>query len=339
MAIIYIPSLSHRIPATRAGSGSAGGPSRCIQHATHATGNVEPTVPDPPSPPSPPASRSAAIVSRRAVISAPLLLSALVSFPFSFPPVASSAAGLRKLSQAEISQVLSILGDTVPQSKAPLMLRLVFHDGATYRVGDGTGGVNGSVQYELERPENFGLKRGTNVIKQLIAADQAAAAKSGRAAYLSFADWIVLAAAYAVKVTNGPDMFSSLRVGRADAAGADPEGRLPEERLSADEQLAVFGEMGLSATEMVALLGSHTIGQRGFGGPLEFDNVYYRSLLERPWEKEGDKMSSMIGLASDRVLPDSEVTKRVIERFAGDQGAFFQEFERAFLKLSELGSR
>ena len=153
----------------------------------------------------------------------------------------------------------------------------------------------------------------------------------------SFADLVVLAAAYAVKITNGPDMFSSVRVGRRDATVADPAGRMPEETLSAAGQVEVFAAMGFSTTEMLALLGSHTIGGKGFGGSLEFDNVYYQSLLQRPWKKKDDKMASMIGLASDRVLPDFEETRPVIERFALDQAVFFKEFEGAFVKLSELG--
>ena len=168
---------------------------------------------------------------------------------------------------------------------------------------------------------------GVSVIKQL----------QSKLPEYSFADLVVLAAAYAVKITNGPDMVSLVRVGRRDATAADPEGRMPEETLSAAGQVEGFAEMGFSTTEMIALLGSHTIGQKGFGGPLEFDNVYYQSLLQRPWEKKDDKMASMIGLASDRVLPDLKETRTVIERFAGDQAAFFREFEGAFVKLSELG--
>ncbi len=168
---------------------------------------------------------------------------------------------------------------------------------------------------------------GVSVIKQL---------QSKLPGY-SFADLVVLAAAYAVKITNGPGIFSSVRVGRRDVKGPDPAGRMPEETLSAAGQIEVFAAMGFSTTEMLALLGSHTIGGKGFGGPLEFDNVYYQSLLQRPWEKKDDKMASMIGLASDRVLPDFEETRMVIERFAGDQAAFFKEFDRAFIKLSELG--
>ena len=48
--------------------------------------------------------------------------------------------------------------------------------------------------------------------------------------------------------------------------------------------------------------GSHALGGKGFGEPLEFDNVYYKTLLEKPWESS-DSMKQMIGIPSDRVLP------------------------------------
>ncbi len=44
--------------------------------------------------------------------------------------------------------------------QAPVLLRLAFHDAATHRVSQGDGGANASIQYEFERPENTGLKRG-----------------------------------------------------------------------------------------------------------------------------------------------------------------------------------
>lgn len=40
------------------------------------------------------------------------------------------------------------------------MLRLVFHDAATFDERAGDGGADASVFYELNRPENKGLKRG-----------------------------------------------------------------------------------------------------------------------------------------------------------------------------------
>ena len=234
---------------------------------------------------------------------------------------------LRALGEDEIGEILVAMKECIPPIKAPLMLRLVFHDAATYRPQGLGGGVNGSIQFELERPENFGLKRGVNVIRQL----------KDKLPQYSFADLIVQSAAYAVRMTHGPDMMHSIRVGRIDAAGADPEGRLPEESLSAAGQFDMFGSMGFSPEEMVALLGSHTIGNKGFGEPLSFDNTYYVALLNKPWENKSDKMASMIGLASDRVLPDDPVARPIIKKFASSDAAFFESFEKSFLKLSELG--
>lgn len=48
-----------------------------------------------------------------------------------------------------------------------MLLRLAYHDAATHSMTDGTGGANASIQFELDRPENFGLKRGWNVIEQV----------------------------------------------------------------------------------------------------------------------------------------------------------------------------
>ena len=239
-----------------------------------------------------------------------------------------SSSSLRHLSKNELeAAILPAMKECIPPIKAPLMLRLVFHDAATYRTKTADGGINGSIQYELERPENFGLKRGINVIRQL----------KERLPEYSVADLIVLSATYAVYMTHGPDMFHSVRVGRIDALTEDPSNRMPEETLSAREQLMVFESMGFSPKEMVALLGSHTIGNKGFGEPLSFDNTYYKSLLKKPWEDKNDKMASMIGLASDRVLPDDDVARQFVETFATSNDEFFKEFEKAFIKLSELG--
>ena len=52
-----------------------------------------------------------------------------------------------------------------------MVLRLVFHDAATYDAACGNGGANASVRLELERPENKGLKRGWRVIEAAMAGD------------------------------------------------------------------------------------------------------------------------------------------------------------------------
>lgn len=50
-------------------------------------------------------------------------------------------------------------------SQAPVVLRLMFHDAATYDARADDGGANASLRFELDRPENFGLKRGWRVIE------------------------------------------------------------------------------------------------------------------------------------------------------------------------------
>jgi L-ascorbate peroxidase len=264
--------------------------------------------------------------------------------------------GLRQMSPEEKRDVKEELNMSVPPSKAPLMLRLVFHDAATFRSTSLDGGLNASIQFELERPENFGLKRGVNVIKLM-----KNRLKGTHAEGLSEADLIALSGAHAVKITKGPDI--DVLVGRVDADKADPMGRLPEETFSAGEQIQVFEAMGFKPEEMVALLGSHTvsklhsigtvpmkkvliktslcfrlqIGGKGFGDPLTFDNTYYDSLLKKPWENKEDKMASMIGLKSDRILPDDPTCRPIIEAYAKSNELFLEQFSSAYTKMTFLG--
>ncbi|PKI65016.1 hypothetical protein CRG98_014601 [Punica granatum] len=46
------------------------------------------------------------------------------------------------------------------------MLRLVFHDAGTYEMYENSGGMNGSIVYELDRPENAGLKKSLKVLEK-----------------------------------------------------------------------------------------------------------------------------------------------------------------------------
>lgn len=80
------------------------------------------------------------------------------------------------------------------------MLRLVFHDSGTHNTAAGNGGANASIQYELERPENFGLKRGWKVVQQAMNNIQGTAAEG----VVSHADMIALVGAYAVGLCGGP---------------------------------------------------------------------------------------------------------------------------------------
>jgi hypothetical protein len=61
-----------------------------------------------------------------------------------------------ELIQTELRKVIS-------KGKAPGVLRLAFHDAGTFNITKLSGGMNGSIVYELERPENAGLKRSIKV--------------------------------------------------------------------------------------------------------------------------------------------------------------------------------
>lgn len=50
-----------------------------------------------------------------------------------------------------------------------------------------------------------------------------------------------------------------------------------------------------------------------------------------------DEMASMIGLPSDHVLPDDPDCLPLIEAYAADQAAFFNDFAAAYAKLTTLG--
>lgn len=73
---------------------------------------------------------------------------------------------------------------------------------------------------------------------------------------------------------------------RASASDKPTHARLcrrpPIIRPPAAEQLrARFTSAGLSVREMVALSGAHTIGGKGFGDPVTFDNTYFKTLMEK----------------------------------------------------------
>jgi L-ascorbate peroxidase len=238
---------------------------------------------------------------------------------------------LRPLTSEEKKVVEKALLSVAPKPKAPVTLRLVFHDAATFSTQVGNGGANASIQYELNRPENFGLKRGWAVIEALSTKLKGTAAES-----LSKADMIALTGAHAVAVTGGPEI--NVPVGRIDSTSADPEDRLPAETLTSQELIKAFSNMGLSVQELVVLSGSHTLGGKGFGDPLTFDNTYFKSLLNKPWLNKQDEMAAMIGIASDHVLPEDEACMPYIQKYASDNKAFFDDFSTAFIKLTCLGA-
>ncbi|MEW5297329.1 MAG: hypothetical protein WDW36_000545 [Sanguina aurantia] len=247
---------------------------------------------------------------------------------------AASVPGPRAPSP-EVAKALDVVLDkNITKSKAAVALRLIFHDAGTYNLVGGDGGLNASIRFELDRPENKGLKRGWRLIEQMND-DLKGTAAEGK---VSLADLVALAGSRAVSVCGGPVI--PMTVGRVDATAAsgDPVDRMPGETFNIEQLKASFLSKGLSIKEMVILSGAHTLGSKGFGDPVTFDNNYYTSLLKRPWLDTKESMASMIGLPSDHVLPDDEECLKYINMYALDQPLFFTDFTAAYGKLASLGA-
>ncbi len=242
---------------------------------------------------------------------------------------ANAGPSLRRQTDEERAAIERGLSQ-VTKGKAPVLLRLVFHDAGTFDEAAKTGGPNGSIRFELGRPESRGLRRGCKVVKDL---RERIRSQSGLE--VSYADLVVICGAWAVRVCGGPVM--EVQLGRRDAEGADPAGMIPDENLPATGIKAAFARMGLTPRDLVALSGSHALGGKGFGDPLTFDNVYYTTLLEKPWTDTKDEMKQMIGIPSDRVLPDDPESRKIVEEFARDENKFFASFAESYTKLTTLG--
>ncbi|XP_027355066.1 putative L-ascorbate peroxidase 6 isoform X2 [Abrus precatorius] len=210
------------------------------------------------------------------------------------------------LIKEEVRKVLS-------KGKAAGVLRLVFHDAGTFDIDENTVDLS--------------------YVPQVL---QKAKTQIDAIQPVSWADMIAVAGAEAVEVCGGPPIQVSL--GRLDSLVPDPEGRLPEESLNASGLKKCFQRKGFSTQELVALSGAHTIGGKGFGSPISFDNSYYKVLLEKPWTSSGG-MSSMIGLPSDHALVEDDECLRWIKKYADNENTFFEDFKNAYVKLVNSGVR
>ncbi|KAI5058681.1 hypothetical protein GOP47_0026851 [Adiantum capillus-veneris] len=235
-------------------------------------------------------------------------------------PRSTQEEGLETI-QMELRKVLK-------RPKAAGILRLVFHDAGTFNCIKHTGGMNGSIQFELGRPENSGLDRSIKILDLV-------KTSLDTTLQVSWADLIAVAGAEAVSICGGPKI--PVKLGRLDASIADPEGELPEESFNASSLKGNFSKKGFMTREMVVLSGAHTLGSKGFGNPLVFDNAYFKVLLQKPWTQIGNEMGSMTGLPSDRSLLDDDECLRWINYYANDQAKFFEDFSSAYVKLVNSG--
>nr|QGP73788.1 L-ascorbate peroxidase 1 [Sedum alfredii] len=214
---------------------------------------------------------------------------------------------------------------------APLMLRIAWHSAGTYDQNTKTGGPFGTMKHpnELGHGANAGLDIAVRLLEPI----------KEQFPILSYGDFYQLAGVVAVEVTGGPEV--PFHPGREDKAEPPVEGRLPDATKGNDHLRDVFvKQMGLTDQDIVALSGGHTLGRchkerSGFEGawtsnPLIFDNSYFKELLSG--EKEG-----LLQLPTDKALLDDPIFRPLVEKYAADEDAFFEDYKEAHLKLSELG--
>ncbi|GLU19840.1 hypothetical protein SLE2022_360650 [Rubroshorea leprosula] len=190
---------------------------------------------------------------------------------------------------------------------------------------------------------------------------------------VSCADILALAARDSTVLTGGPSW--EVPLGRRDARSASLSGSnndIPAPNNTFQTILTKFKRQGLDIVDLVALSGSHTIGnarctsfrqrlynQTGNGKPDNtLDPAYAAQLRTRCPQSGGDQNLFFLDyvsptkfdnnyfknilafkglLNSDEILfTRNEESKELVEKYAKDQGLFFQQFAKSMVKMGNI---
>lgn len=177
-----------------------------------------------------------------------------------------SMSGFQRADQRGYFQARALeeLRKVLTSEDAADSVRALINDAGTYDVTTGTGGFNGSLRLELDRPENSGLKGYFAKLATAKAAiDEKSATIGSGIGPISYADLEILAAKVATKqlwrkiklsnakVQSGGEKIDEAFgtqwdtvVGRVDADTPDPAGRIPAPGASAAELKEFFFQLG-----------------------------------------------------------------------------------------------
>jgi len=178
-------------------------------------------------------------------------------------------------------------------SMGPTLVRLAWHASGTYSSQDKTGGSNGATMRfhpEASWGANNGLKGARDFLEPI-----------KKKYNISYADLWTLSGVAAIEQMGGPNI--PWKSGRSDSSKPTtvPDGRLPgADKGNSKSTVAhvrdIFGRMGFTDREIVALLGAHALGRchveaSGYWGPwtraeTTFSNEYFRLLIEEKWTKK-----------------------------------------------------
>lgn len=157
-------------------------------------------------------------------------------------------AGYRRFGVIDGVSPCSFSSDGEGRQAAAEWVRTAFHDMITHNAAEGTGGMDASIMFEMDRPENpgsaFNATMGfmTNFYN----------------IQTSMADLLALAVYTAVRTCGGPRIV--MRGGRIDATSAGLAG-VPEPTDDLDTIVAQFATAGFNTTEMIQMVAcGHTLG-------------------------------------------------------------------------------
>mmetsp|Transcript_18555 Transcript_18555/g.48156 ORF Transcript_18555/g.48156 Transcript_18555/m.48156 type:complete len:390 (+) Transcript_18555:60-1229(+) len=262
--------------------------------------------------------------------------------------VGKARADLAKLIKADVD-------------KGPTLVRLAWHSSGTYEKMSKTGGSGqGTIRFreELAHGGNAGLDKAVAWLEPLKEANPS----------ISYADLYTLGGVVAIRTLGGPEV--PWRAGRVDSmspSDVTPDGRLPGADNGSYEKDTghlrdVFYRMGFDDQEIVALSGAHALGRchadaSGFVGkwtptPTTFNNLYFVVLKNLAWEEgcvKGEtcknhqyrdvEQQQLMMLPTDIALTKDKSFMKWVDKYAGDQQAFFVDFSKAFSKLLENGTK
>ncbi|XWS44962.1 hypothetical protein CRYUN_Cryun15aG0095000 [Craigia yunnanensis] len=185
------------------------------------------------------------------------------------------------------------------------------------------------------------------------------------------ADIIIMAARDAVALTGGPDWV--VRLGRKDSLTASQEDSnniMPSPRANASSLIDLFNQFNLSVKDLVALSGSHSIGearcfsimfrlynQSGSGKPDPVIEPGFRKKLDKLCPLGGDEnvtgdldatprlfdnqyFKDLVAgrgfLNSDQTLFTFPQTREYVKLFSNDQNEFFNALVEGKLKMGDV---
>lgn len=190
---------------------------------------------------------------------------------------------------------------------------------------------------------------------------------------VSCADIIIMASRDAVALSGGPDW--EVKLGRKDSLTASQEDSnniMPSPRSNASFLVDLFNQFHLSVKDLVALSGSHSIGQgrcfsimfrlynqSGTGRPDPAIEPEYRKRLNKlcplnvdqnvtgdldatPEIFDNQYFKDLVSrrgfLNSDETLFTYPRTRKFVQVYSNDQIKFFKDFAKAMIKMGDLQS-